>query len=200
MAIEGTSTYAGITDLSPTVAAAVRLAGELGFENSCVPEQGRLLSVLAKGWNGGRIGETGTGCGVGLAWMVDATDTNTSFVSIELDEIRAKASAELFARQPNARVIRGDWHGLLQYGPFDLLVLDGGGKGKDPTVDTPIDPTAGWLAPGGTVVLDDFTPRQPGESTVQDYARRYWLEHPAMRTTEIRLGPNSSTLVGVRLP
>jgi predicted O-methyltransferase YrrM len=198
MSIEGTSTYAGMTDLPSTVAAAVKLAGDQGFENSCVPEQGRLLSVLARGWSGGRIGETGTGCGVGLAWMVDATGSDTSFVSIEIDEIRAAACADLFAARSNVRVLHGDWRELLPHGPFDLLVLDGGGKGKDLSVDTPIDPTAGWLTLGGTVVMDDFTPG-PRESTVEDSARRYWLEHPAMRTTELRLSPTSSTLVGVRV-
>jgi hypothetical protein len=76
---------------------------------------------------------------------------------------------------------------------------DGGGKGKDLAVDRPIDPTSGWLALGGTVVMDDFTPRRPEESTVDDIARRYWFEHPAMRTTELRLSPHSSTLVGVRV-
>ena len=56
--------------MPPLVVRAVVLANELGFEYSCLPEQGRLLRVLAAGRAGGRIGETGTGCGVGLAWMV----------------------------------------------------------------------------------------------------------------------------------
>ena len=41
----------------------------MGFESSCLPSHGRLLQVLAGGVGEGVIGETGTGAGVGLAWM-----------------------------------------------------------------------------------------------------------------------------------
>jgi predicted O-methyltransferase YrrM len=156
MAVGGNSAYATLRSLPPLVASAVRLADSLGFDHSCAPEHGLLLSVLARGRNGGRIGETGTGCGVGLAWMVQATDAATSLVSIEVDRERAEASSALFADYPNVRVVHGDWTELVDYGPFDLLVPDGGGKGKDPSIDYPLDPTEGWLAPGGTIVLDDF--------------------------------------------
>ena len=106
------SAYRGVRDLPPLVSAAVDLATKAGFDNSCAPEQGRLLSVLARGRTGGRVGETGTGCGVGLAWMVDATDPATTFVSIEVDEGRAAASAGLFASHPQVSVLHGDWTGL----------------------------------------------------------------------------------------
>jgi predicted O-methyltransferase YrrM len=163
MSVGGNTAYAGIADLPSLVRAAIEVASSQGFDNSCAPEQGRLLSVLARGRTGQRIGETGTGCGVGLAWMIDATDQSTSFVSVECDPSRAAASAALFAGRPNVRVLRGNWTDLREYGPFDLLVLDGGGKGKEPGDDPPLDPAAGWLAVGGTVVLDDFTPAgQPG--------------------------------------
>lgn len=198
MTVGGNAAYAGVRDLPPLVSAAVDLATAAGFGNSCAPEQGRLLSVLARGWNGGRVGETGTGCGVGLAWMVAATDPSTSFVSIEVDEERAAASAGLFASHPDVRVLHGDWAELVEHGPFDLLVLDGGGKGKDPPVDSPLDPAAGWLAIGGMVVLDDFTPAAPGWAQ-HDGARRYWLDHPALKATELRLSPTLATIVGLRV-
>jgi predicted O-methyltransferase YrrM len=158
-----------------------------------------LLSILARGCTGRRIGETGTGYGVGLAWMVDATDESTSFVTVECDSSRAAASAALFAERTNVRVLRGNWTELREYGPFDLLVLDGGGKGKEPADDPPLDPAAGWLVVGGTIVLDDFIPfDQPGASA-HDNARRYWLEHPSLRATELRLSPTLATVVGVRV-
>jgi predicted O-methyltransferase YrrM len=199
MSVGGTTAYAGIADLPSLVRAAIEVASSQGFDNSCAPEQGRLLSVLARGRTGQRIGETGTGCGVGLAWMIDATDQSTSFVSVECDPSRAAASAALFAGRPNVRVLRGNWTDLREYGPFDLLVLDGGGKGKEPGDDPPLDPAAGWLAVGGTVVLDDFTPAgQPG-APAHDPARRYWLEHPALRATELRLSSTLATVVGTRV-
>jgi predicted O-methyltransferase YrrM len=199
VAVGGNTAYSDVADLPPLVRAAVALASSQSFDHSCAPEQGRLLSVLARGWSGGRIGETGTGCGVGLAWMVEATDASTSFVSIERDTTRAAASAELFADHPNVRVLHGDWAELRAHGPFDLLVLDGGGKGKEPGDDPPLDPAGGWLAVGGTIVLDDFTPAgQPGASA-HDEPRRYWLEHPALRATELRLSPTLATLLGTRI-
>ncbi len=198
MAEGGSSAYAGTAGLPDLVVAALTVADRLGFDNSCAPEQGALLSVLARGWRGGRIGETGTGCGVGLAWMVDATDASTSLVSVEIDQTRATVAAQLFAEHDNVRVEHGDWHGLCEQGPFDLLVLDGGGKGKDATIDAPLDPAAGWLAIGGTVVLDDFAPAGIPGAPTHDAARRHWLGHPLLDATEVRLSPTLATIVGVR--
>lgn len=198
MTVGGNSSYANVADLPPLVRGAVEVASSQNFDYSCAPEQGRLLSILARGFNGQRVGETGTGCGVGLAWMVEATNPSTSFVSIELDETRASLSADLFADHPNVRVLQGDWSELREHGPFDLLVLDGGGKGKEPADDPPLDPTDGWLEVGGTVVLDDFTPSGETGASAHDEARHYWLEHPALHATELRLSPKLATVVGLR--
>lgn len=197
MSIDSTRAYAGLSDLPPLVAKALDAARDLGFDHSCAPEQGRLLSLLAAGQSGRRIGETGTGCGVGLAWMVDAADPSTTFVSVERDAQRAATAAGLFADHPNVQVIHGDWTDLRAHGPFDLLVLDGGGKGKSPG-DTAVDPADGWLRTGGTIVLDDFTPMgEPGAPAVDD-ARRHWLEEAGLRAAEVRLSPVLATIVGVR--
>lgn len=197
MTIGANKAYDGIIDLPPLVRKAIKVALSQDFDFSCAPEHGRLLSVLAKGFTDRRIGETGTGCGVGLAWMVEATSASTSFVSIELDPMRAAASAALFGAHPNVRVIQGDWRQLRKHGPFDLLVLDGGGGGR--RFGTPLDPAAGWLAVGGTIVVDDFTPTgRPGASAFEK-ARRYWLEHPVLRATEVRLSPTLATVVGMRV-
>lgn len=193
--VRGSTAYEHVQDLPPRVQAAVAIASAQEFDHSCAPEQGRLLSVLARGYVGLRVGETGTGCGVGLAWMLHATDATTSFVSIEIDATRAEASAELFADLPNVRVLNGDWTELHASGPFDLLVLDGGGKGKEPGDDPPLDPSDGWLALGGTIVLDDFT---PGDRA-HDEARRYWLDHPCLQATELVLTPTLSTVVARRI-
>lgn len=199
MAEGGSSAYAGRTGLPDLVVSALSVADSLGFDNSCAPEQGALLSVLARGWRGGRIGETGTGCGVGLAFMVDATDPSTSLVSVDIDQARATAAAQLFAGLQHVRVMHSDWRVLHEHGPFDLLVLDGGGKGKDPAVDAPLDPAAGWLSPGGTIVLDDFTPAGAVGAPAHDPVRRHWLEHPLLHAVEIRLSSTLATIVGVRV-
>jgi predicted O-methyltransferase YrrM len=194
VSVGGSTAYEDVEDLPSLVRTALTVASAQGFDHSCAPEQGRLLSVLARGYVGQRIGETGTGCGVGLAWMVGATDPSTSFVSVEIDATRAEGSAGLFAEHPNVRVVNGNWTELRAFGPFDLLVLDGGGKGKEPADDPPLDPTDGWLAIGGTIVLDDFS---PGEQA-HDEARRYWLNHPSLQATELLLTPKLSTVVARR--
>ena len=187
----GTAAYHGLTDLPPLVAAAAALAERTGFDLSCLPAHGHLLAVLAAGRPGGRIGETGTGCGVGLAWLAGAADPSTTLVSIELDPDRAAAAGALFAGVPNVTVVTGDWSDLEAHGPFDLLALDGGGGGK--SGEAPIEPRR-WLAPGGTVVLDDFTPRTSWPH--DDPPRLHWLEHPDAPCTEVVTGPTSCTLVG----
>ena len=141
MSVGGTARYRTATHIPPLVVRAVVLANELGFEHSCIPEQGRLLRVLAAGRAGGRIGETGTGCGVGLAWLVSGADATTTFVSVERDANLAERAGAVFAEHPNVTVVCGDWSDVLTHAPFDLLVLDGGGAAKhgdaiDPAIGT----------------------------------------------------------------
>ena len=193
----GTGAYVGLTDLPDLVQVAVNEAVAQKFDLSCLPQQGRLLQVLARGYEGGLVAETGTGCGVGLAWMVSAAGPDTTFVSVEQNGLRARAAQALFQPFGNVTVIHGDWKEIRGRAPFDLLVLDGGGQGKGE--EAPIDPANGWLRPGGTVVIDDFTPRTgwpPMHANDIDRARLYWLEHHALLTTELRLTTDSATLVG----
>jgi predicted O-methyltransferase YrrM len=194
----GTARYRTATHVPPLVVRAAVLAYDLGFDDACLPEQGRLLRVLAAGRSGGRIGETGTGTGVGLAWMVSGADAATSFVSVERDEERATRAADLFADHPNVTVLHDDWRALLAHAPFDLLVLDGGGAGKDG--GDPPDPAVA-LAPGGTLVVDDFTPSAewpPTHDGAIDGARLHWLEHPMLSAAEVRTTADSVTIVASR--
>jgi predicted O-methyltransferase YrrM len=205
-AFSKTALYAGRTDLPPLVARAVALANDLGFIHCCTPEQGMLLQVLVRGRAGGIIGETGTGCGAGLAWMASAVGPETRLVSVELDATRAAASKALFAGLPNVTVLGGDWRLIEGYAPFDLLVLDGGGGGKREN-DSPADPGR-LLKPGGVLVLDDFHPPLefwPEESGPRDEygrstttARKHWLEHPDLFATEVRVHPQVSAILATR--
>ncbi|NEA61855.1 class I SAM-dependent methyltransferase [Streptomyces sp. SID12488] len=200
MSLTGTNAYATVAPaaLPPLVRRAVAAAREHGFPYSCRPEQGRLLHTLAGGADA-RIGETGTGCGVGLAWLASGARAGTRIVSVERDPQLACRTAELFTDCPGVEVIEGDWRRIAEQGPYDLLVLDGGGQGKTPG-DPPAD-VHNLLAPGGTVVIDDFTPATgypPSHEGVPDRARLHWLEHPALRAVELRLAPDLSTVVGTR--
>jgi predicted O-methyltransferase YrrM len=197
---QGTAAYDGLTDLPPLVERAVDLARREGFANSCRPEHGRLLHALAAG--AGRIGETGTGCGVGLAWLATGARPGTRLFSVELDTGRAALTAALFAEfaagLPPVTVFQGDWTEIAREAPFDLLVLDGGGGGKQggPTAD----PEA-LLRPGGTLVVDDLTPASawpPVYEGQPDSGRTHWYAHPAVDAAEIRLAPDLAALVATR--
>lgn len=186
------------------VRAAVAAACELDFDLCVRPEIGRLLAVLAGGLPAGSlVGETGTGTGAGLAWMVAAAGPDVRFVSYELDEARADAARALFADHPNVDVVCGDAAELFGRGPFDLLVHDGGpGSGKGSDGSTPVDPND-VLRPGGTMTVDDFTPTDtwpPVFGGEIDAGRVHWLDHPELRSTELRVAPDLAVIVCRRLP
>lgn len=197
MSLRGTFSHATATGHLPArVAAAVALAQSHDFPLSCRIEQGRLVHALAQGARV-RIGETGTGLGVGLAWLLEARHPGVPIVSVERDTERVVAVRGLFAAEPDLTVLNDDWRAIAEHGPFDLLILDGGGNGKN---EPPIDPTQ-VLTPGGTVVIDDFTPADawpPLHNGQPDEARIWWLEHPALRATEVQLADDLSTIVATR--
>lgn len=199
MAVNGTAAYEGERALPALVAAAVAGARRHGFAKSCLPQQGRLLHVLAGGVGAGRIGETGTGCGVGLAWLASGAHPDARLTSVDIDDGLTRRARQVFAGDPRVRIHSGDWRELACDAPFDLLFLDGGGQGK--AAGPPLDP-AEWLAPGGLVVLDDFTPGTewpPRHDGRLDEARLYWLDHPRLRTVELRITPDAAVLVGVHV-
>ena len=172
MTIDATAQYETYADLPRRVAAAAAAARDAAFTKSCLPQQGRLLQVLAGGIGAGRIGETGTGHGVGLAWLASAAHPEAQLFSIERDQHRAQQAHQVFADEPRVQIRCGDWRELAQQAPFDLLVLDGGGQGKG---DEPPLESAEWLRPGGVVVLDDFTPQAgwpPRVGGILDEARQ----------------------------
>lgn len=197
---KGTAAYDGVTDLPPLVERAVSIARQDGFDNSCRPEHGRLLRALAAGADA--IGETGTGYGVGLAWLVSGARPGTRIVSVERDTTRARRAAELFSGSPQVTVIHADWHAIFSVGPFDLLVLDGGarkdGGGKDGGAAA--DPAL-LVRPGGTVVIDDLAPARhwpPRFEGQADEVRMHWLSHPWFDAAEVRLAPDLAALVATR--
>ncbi|MEU8205008.1 class I SAM-dependent methyltransferase [Streptosporangium sp. NPDC049046] len=199
MSLFGTDAYRSETGLPPLVAHAVAVAERHGFAFSCLPEQGRLLRALAGGATR-RIAETGTGYGVGLAWLATGARPGVEMIGVERDEHRARSAAEIFVGIPGVRVLHADWTEVYAYGPYDLLVLDGGGQGKNG--EAAADPER-LLTPGGVLVVDDFTPSAtwpPEHLGRPDSARVHWLDHPALRAVDIPLSGDLSTVIGVRRP
>ena len=175
----------------PLVRRALAVERELGFERSSIREVGLLLHVLAAQRGGTRVGELGTGCGVGAAWIVSALPPTVPFVTVELDETRARAAADLFAEDENVTVLHGDWHELMpREAPFDLLFLDSGMQ--HPEVDG--EDVVGLLAPGAAIVMDDLTPGRPGPDAV----REFWLEHPSLASIELLTTPKTAVILAIR--
>jgi predicted O-methyltransferase YrrM len=173
----------------PLVDRARALAARVGFERSCTDEDGALLYVLAARGGLRRVGEIGTGAGVGTAWLASALPPGTAVVTVEVDEARALAAAELFAGDPDVTVHHGDWREVMPAeAPFDLLFVDGG-RAKDAP-----DEVLGLVAPRGTIVMDDFT-WDPAEA---DARRDRWLEHPEVDAIEVWTTPGRRAIVAVR--
>lgn len=175
----------------PLVGRARAVAAELGFEKSSSPEAGRLLHLLASQRGRERVGEIGTGTGVGTAWLAAGLAPGAALYTAEPDAEQARAAAELFAADRDVHVLHGPWREVLPaHAPFDLLFYDGGGK-RDPASEA--EEVVSLLAPGGTVVLDDFR-----EGRVNDPLREWWLGHPRLVGLELRVSPAEAVLVCVR--
>ena len=176
----------------PLVARALALAAERGFARSCTPEVGALLHVLAARRGILRAAEIGTGCGVGAAWIVSALAPGVPFVTVEMDPDLASATRELFADDPDATVLTGDWRETLpSEAPFDFLFLDA--AKQRPDLDGAV--ILGLLTPGATVVLDDLTPGW----TEPDPVRDFWLDHPQLVATELLTTPEQAAIVAVKV-
>jgi predicted O-methyltransferase YrrM len=200
MSMNGTSLYRSASEVPALVRAAVVEAEALGFAFCVHPATGRLLQSLAAGLPpGSLVGETGTGTGAGLAWMVSGAETSVRFVSAEADRDRAAAAQRVFAASPNVTVVHGDAGEVFAKGPFDLLVHDGGwGSGKNP--GDVVDETV-VLNEGGLMTIDDFSPTvtwPPLFEARPDAARIYWLTRPNMLATEIRVAPDMAVVVARR--
>lgn len=176
--------------LPPLVARAQAAAAALEFERSCTDEDGALLHLLAARRGLLRVGEIGTGAGVGTAWLASALRPGVPLVTCDPDGRLVASARELFAGDPDVHVLHGDWRDVLpSEAPFDLLFADGGRSKDDP------DAVLGLLAPGGTVVMDDFFLVPPDEP---DPRRDRWLEHPEVVATQVWTTPERRAIVAVR--
>ena len=171
------------------------LAREGTGPSACLPGVGRFLAVLAAGCLGGRIGEMGTGVGVGAAWMASAMPADCRLVTVELDPMRAAAAQRVFVDHDRVEVIHGDGFAeLAQRAPFDLVFVDGG----------PSDRAVELLRIGGRLVFDDVTPVEalPAESPYRenDPKREFFFGDSRLVATEVVLPDlRNSLLVGTRV-
>jgi predicted O-methyltransferase YrrM len=132
--------------------------------------------------------------------MASAMPADCALVTVEIDERRAAAAAELLSGDGRVTVLSGDARELLSSrGPFDLLFADGGWR--DPGgLATLVD----LVRVGGKVVMDDVTPLAalPPDSPLRtgDVKRDLFFGDPRLLSAEAVL-PDlvNSLLVGTRL-
>jgi predicted O-methyltransferase YrrM len=77
------------------VAAAQREASRLGFTAACSDAVGRLLTALAAARPGGVVAESGTGTGVGTAWLLEGLTPDGRLVSVDHDVERLAAAGRV---------------------------------------------------------------------------------------------------------
>jgi predicted O-methyltransferase YrrM len=224
-----------VGELPPLVMRAEAVARAAGFPltrqeaspgrpSACLPGVGRFLAVLAAGCTGGRIGELGTGAGIGTAWMASAMPGDCTLITVERDERLASAVRELMAvtaghpggpgpgwpvpggpvpagdsLRPGVQVITGDAFDVLSgEGPFDLLFADCGVR-----AEADFAALVSLLRIGGRIVMDDLTPQQdlPADSPWRrsDLKRQLFDSEPRLISTEVVLPDlHNSLLVGTR--
>lgn len=158
-------------------------------------ETGRLLAALAAS-RSGVLGECGTGCGVGAAWLASSAREGSTVVTAEVDAELAGAVGDLFADDPRVEVVNGDWASLRDRAPFSLLFLDVR-EAKASGIDT----VAELLGPGGIAVLDDFTPYAawpPMYDGRVDTMRQQWFTDDRFTTVEVMVTSDAAVLIATR--
>jgi predicted O-methyltransferase YrrM len=182
-------------ELPEIVSRALDLSRRRGFVTGSRTETGRLLAALAA-TRDGVLGECGTGCGVGAAWLLSGAREGTHIVTAEVDEALASIVTAMFDDSPGVEVLTGDWGVLRDRGPFSLLFLDVG-EAKRSGADT----VADMLEPGGIVVLDDFTPWPTWPPMYEgrvDATREAWLTDPRFTTVEVMVASDAAVLIAAR--
>jgi len=184
---------AGLTPAGPD-------AGAASDPSCCLPCVGRLLAVLAAGCHEGRIGEVGTGVGLGSAWMASSMPADCMLVTVEMDEEKAAHATRLLADDGRVMVLNGDPRDLMPTcAPYDLLYADGGCRDRASFASL-----VDLLRVGGQLVTDDVTPPaalpDDSPSPACHIKRDFFFGDPRLVSTEIVLpDQRNSLLIGTRL-
>lgn len=157
---------------------------------SSIPEVHALLATLVASKPAGRFAETGTAFGAGARAIADAMDSESTFVTIEVDRDRYRRAVDYLAGT-RAEVVHGRWEDVLPpRAPFDLVFADGGVREAGG-----IDVVIPLVAPGGFLVKDDMTPGRPIDG---DEIREVMLRDERLVAVEVMTTATTAAIVAVR--
>jgi predicted O-methyltransferase YrrM len=178
-----------------------RPAGYQGPPSACIPEVGRLLSVLAAGYPNGKVAEFGRGAGVGTGWLLHGLPATSRLFSAEKDRNLVTRTRKLFEKYPNVDIRQGDCFEVLQDEmPFDLLFSDVGIRQvlKPENWDTFTE----MVNVGGKIVFDDLLPIElwpPAWDDLVDEKREFAYRNPRIIGTEIRTTSSQVAIIVTRI-
>ena len=172
-----------------------------GSATACIPEMGRLLSVLAAGYPDGCIAEYGTGAGVGTAWLVNGLLPEAKLFSAELNEELASRASEIFADYPNVEILQGDCFKILANKvPFDLLFMDVGVQKYLTSENWNL--VTEMVKVGGKIVFDDLAPLElwpPEWDELVDLKREFAFYNPRVIGAEVRTTATQVAVIATRI-
>lgn len=199
----------------PLVIEAEELAEELGFPllpegrpvgsegpaSACIPSMGALLMTLAASKPGGRIGEFGTGSGVGSAWLASGLQQGAVLVSCEINDELFRHVKTLFSNRADIDLYHMAWEEMMATEmPFDLLFMDSGVAGM--LEPNRWDEITELVNIGGQIAFDDIEPivLWPDDwSERVDMKREFALRNPRVVSSEVGLTDVSSALIVTRI-
>ncbi len=191
------NSYRSINLVPPLVKRAKNLAGQMNYTTVCSDGTGRLLRMLSHQFQSGMIGEIGSGCGVGSAWITSALAAGTSFITVEDSPTLSAVARTLFEEHPSVKVLHAEWHDIVKYGPFNLVYLSAS-RAKDCAQEVLLEA----LRIGGTIVIDGLVPVEqmtPEQQSQPDALRSAWLDDPRLLATEILVSASEAVLLATRV-
>jgi predicted O-methyltransferase YrrM len=189
--------YRSLNLIPPLVKRANNLARQMRYRFSCSNGTGRLLRLLASQFQGGVIGEIGTGCGVGSAWIISSLAPGTSFVTVEKDATLAAVARTLFDSYSMVRVLSGDWIEIVKFGPFSMVYVN-----ARIARFIPPEVLMQALRLGGMVMIDSLVPLEQLSIDVQqqpDPVRNFWLNDSRLEATEILVNTEEAVILASRI-
>ncbi|MEO0962085.1 MAG: class I SAM-dependent methyltransferase [Pseudomonadota bacterium] len=145
------------TKLASSLAEINTRAEAFGFDMNSGMQVGALLASLAASKPGGQFLELGTGCGLGVAWLLSGMDAQSHLLSVDTDEAPQGIARDVLGADPRVTFELDDGGAVLERTDaesYDLIFADAW-PGKFSHLDEALEA----LRPGGLYVVDDLLPQ-----------------------------------------